>query len=104
MIEQEKTEQTIAQIIEDLEDLTIDCTCLGISKNECDKCFRRMVAKYIIEKEKESQKEILKKLFNAIKTSGKLFDTSDYLKLEFWAIDLDDIQEVIKQEFEVEVE
>ena len=67
MLDKEK-EQKVAQIVEDLEDLTIDCTCIGITKDECDKCFRRMIAKYVLEREEKAQKERTKEILLRVKS------------------------------------
>ena len=60
-------EQKLAQTTEDLEDLTIDCTCLGIANDECDKCFRRKIANYVLEREEKGQKEVFEKIYQRLK-------------------------------------
>ena len=83
-------------ILQELEDLTIDCTCIGITNDECDKCFRRKLAKYVLDKidevRKERSKEILKRLV------GYEFNDDGWS----WVVSKEDIAPLAK-EFCVEV-
>ena len=107
MTEQEKRDKAIEEMTTVLEE--VDCqdhnVCVEHRNISCNRCCAERLSDYVLRKEEEVQKETLQKLFHAIKTSRRLFDYSEFVgDGPFWAIDMDDLQEVIEQEFGVEVD
>lgn len=95
MTEQEKRNSEIAELEKSLPHFISNDTRRFIAVKLINKGYR---------KEREVQKETLQKLFTAVRNSNGLIEYSEFTTdPEMWAIDFDDLQELIKQEFEVEV-
>lgn len=96
--EKEKRDKALAEMKKDIgKNFKIDFPLIGT--------FCEIAINEGYRKADDVQKETLQKLFIAIKESGQLIDYSEFVgEGPFWAIDLDDLQEIIKQQFGVEVD
>lgn len=79
-----KTEKiNLEGILQDLEDLTIDCTCTaGISKEDCTKCYRKMVAEYVLNKINETKKETANRFLSVVNSLLDDVEKGSITKLE----------------------
>ena len=99
MTEVEK-EQKITQIVEDLVDLTTDCTCLGITNDECDKCFRQKIAKYVFERGERIRKRVLQKLYAIASEYQWRTAVESYSPV----ITMGALKDIIEEDFDVKID